>query len=293
MNVLILIKKYSGGVGVVVKNIKKNLEKKGHKIKIISRQEDLKINSFKNSIFKIRKIVKKEMKENKYDIIYTQDWSLSFPLLFPIKLYSTKHFCCFHGIQPGFPKIFQKFVGNLMKEKLIVVGDSLKKKFSESNLIYNGVDINLFKPNKKTKRIKNSVGFANWKIKRYHYNKIKKAVESSGKKLIIAEKISYEKMPEFYNSLGMFISLPPSCTGFNMVWVEAMACDVPKIIGNDAGIGSKLPINKIDNFENIKSAIINAKKKNYRELLNRNFTWDFHTNKLLELWKNEKIKRKL
>ena len=37
MKILILLKKWKGGVGVVVKNLKKELEKRGHFVKTISR----------------------------------------------------------------------------------------------------------------------------------------------------------------------------------------------------------------------------------------------------------------
>ena len=49
----------------------------------LSREGDLKIYSLWKSIFPIRKRIKKLMKKENYDIIYTQDWSFAFPLLFP------------------------------------------------------------------------------------------------------------------------------------------------------------------------------------------------------------------
>ena len=173
-----------------------------------------------------------------------------------------------------------------MGRKLIVVGDSLKKRFSKSNLMYSGVDLNKFKQIKNIKKIKNSVGFANWPTDEYNFSVMKKAVENSGKKLVIAENVPKEKMPEFYNKIEAFISLPPEYTGFNLVWLEAMSCGVPKIIGNKAGIGKKLPIDHIEDFSSIEKAIKSSKRRNYRKwVLDNNFTWENHVNKFLNVLK--------
>ena len=263
MKILILLKKWPGGVGVVVESITKELKNKGHKVICISREEDLKLFSSIKNLFLLRKKYKELIKKENPDIIYTQDWSMALPLIFPYKKYNNEHFCCFHGIQPGKSSIIQKIIGHLMGKKLIVVGDSLKKKFPKSVLVYNGIDFEKFKPNKKIKKIKNSVGFVNWKTKDYHYEEIKLAINNLGKKLFVAENIPYEQMPKFYQKLECFISLPPKCAGFNMSWIEAMACGVPKIIGNNAGIGSRLNIDKVENFASITDAIKNCEKKKF------------------------------
>jgi glycosyltransferase involved in cell wall biosynthesis len=148
-----------------------------------------------------------------------------------------------------------------MGNNLIVVGDSLKKQFPKSRLVYNGIDFNLFKPVKGIKRIPNSVGFVNWKTEEYHYLEIKAVCEKLGKKFIVAEGIKYEDMPKFYSSIGAFISLPPPSTGFNLSWIEAIACGVPQVIGNDYGIGASLPITKVNNLSKIASVL--SKRKNY------------------------------
>jgi glycosyltransferase involved in cell wall biosynthesis len=285
MRILIILKRWTGGVGVVVQNLKRELEKQNHYVKIISREDDLRVYSLLKSILILRKKIKELMKKENYDIIYTQDWSIAFPLFFPYPLFRKKHFCCFHGIEPSIlGRLFQNLIGKIMHRNLIVVGDVLKAKFPKANLIYNGVDLNLFRPNKKKKRIKNSVGFANWPTDEYNFTKIMLAVKKAGKKLIIAKNIPYEKMPEFYNKIETFISLPPRYTGFNLVWFEAMATGVPKIIGNRYGIGKKLPIDKIENFPCLEDAILNAKKRNYRKwLINNKFTWEAHVNKLLNV----------
>ena len=173
-----------------------------------------------------------------------------------------------------------------MGRKLIVVGNSLKKKFPKSILIYNGIDFEEFEPNKKIKKIKNSVGFVNWKTNDYNYEKIKKAVKDANKKLFAAENIPYEQMPKFYQKLEYFISLPPKCTGFNMSWIEAIACGVPKIIGNNAGIGGKLNINKVK--FSISDSLKKAKKKNYRkEILNGEFNLKKNIRKLIKIFEDK------
>ena len=285
MKILIFLKKWPGGVGVIIKSIKEELEKRGHKVICISREEDLKLFSSIKNLFWLRKKYTELIKKENPDIIYTQDWSMAFPLLFPFRIFKKKHFCCFHGIQPGKGSVIQKIIGNLIGRKLIVVGDSLKKKFPKSVLIYNGIDLEKFKPNKKIKKIKNSVGFVNWKTKEYHYKEIKKAAKSVSKKLFVAEKIPYKQMPKFYQKLECFISLPPKCTGFNMSWIEAMACGVPKIIGNNAGIGSKLNINKVENFTSIIDAIKNCENKKFDlNKIKEMFITSGSVNKMLKIW---------
>ena len=285
MKILIFLKKWPGGVGVIIKSIKEELEKRGHKVICISREEDLKLFSSIKNLFWLRKKYTELIKKENPDIIYTQDWSMAFPLLFPFRIFKKKHFCCFHGIQPGKGSVIQKIIGNLIGRKLIVVGDSLKKKFPKSVLIYNGIDLEKFKPNKKIKKIKNSVGFVNWKTKEYHYKEIKKAAKSVSKKLIVAENIPYKQMPKFYQKLECFISLPPKCTGFNMSWIEAMACGVPKIIGNNAGIGSKLNINKVENFTSIIDAIKNCENKKFDlNKIKEMFITSGSVNKMLKIW---------
>jgi len=285
MKILIFLKKWKGGVGVVVKSVKKELEKRGHKVMCISREEDLKLFSSIKNLFWLRKKYTELIKKENPDIIYTQDWSMALPLIFPYKKYNNKHFCCFQGIQPGKGAVIQKIIGYLMGRKLIVVGNSLKKKFPKSILIYNGIDFEEFEPNKKIKKIKNSVGFVNWKTNDYNYEKIKKAVKDANKKLFVAENIPYKQMPKFYQKLEYFISLPPKCTGFNMSWIEAMACGVPKIIGNNAGIGSKLNINKVENFTSIIDAIKNCENKKFDlNKIKEMFITSGSVNKMLKIW---------
>jgi len=145
-----------------------------------------------------------------------------------------------------------------------------------------------FKPNDKINRIKNSVGFVNWKTDDYHYDEIKRVCKELGKKLIVAEGIPYNQMPEFYNKLETFISLPPSCTGFNNSWVEAMACDVPKIIGNKYGIGHELPIYYVDENMSLSEAIMLAKERKYRDWVKNVYNIKKQIDKILGVFKDER-----
>lgn len=288
MNILILIKKIEGGVGSATDGICKELEKKGHHIKIISREDNLKIYSLFYSLFKIRDIIKDDGKS--YDIIYTQDWSMALPLIFPSRLVKNKHYSCFHGRERNiFSSIIQKIVGKILGKRLIVVGDSLKKIFPKSSLIYNGVDTLKFKPSKKEYAKKNSLGFSNWATEEYHFHKIEEAAKELGKNLIVAKGRPHNEMPKFYNKVETFISLPPNYTGFNLVWVEAMASGVKKIVGNNAGIGKNLPITKIEDYKNdIKEAIINAKSRDYRKWVIKNkFTLKDAAKKIEKIFENE------
>ena len=285
MKILILLKKWEGGVGSVVKYIQKEFEKKGHEVKVISREDDLGTKSLLRSIFPLRSIVKRLMKEEGFDVIYAQDWSLAFPFLFPWKIFKERLYGVFYGNNPPATFFIQTHVGKALGKNLIVCNDVLNKRFPASTLIYNRVDHNTFKPSKKVKRVAGSVGFSNWKTDEYSFNAIKTAVEKCGKNLVIAEGIPKEKMPEFYRTLEYFISLPPKHAGFGLVYLEAMASNVPKIIGSNYGGGSVLPITKIEDFGDISKAIDGAKKKDYREwILKNNFTWENAVKELLEIF---------
>lgn len=89
-----------------------------------------------------------------------------------------------------------------------------------------------------------------------------------GLRLSVAENIPYKKMNEWYNSLKMFASYPPEYTGFNMCWMEAKAAGVPKILGNDYGIGSW------------------RAESDYKAPI---FTWKYHVDQLLEVFGGENV----
>jgi glycosyltransferase involved in cell wall biosynthesis len=286
MKILIFLKKWAGGVGTVIEGVQKELEKKGHNVIIVSREDDLKLFSSFKHLFSLRKIYKRLIKKHKPDVIYTQDWSMALPLILPFRLYFSKHFCCYHGNEPGFPKIFQDFVGRVFGKKLIVVASSLKKRFPKSNLVCNRANTNLFSPSKKIKRVKGTVGFANWVSEEYNFSEIKKAVEDAGLKLVIAEGISKQEMPKFFNKVEYFITLPPTYAGFGLVALEAMASGVPKIVSSNYGGADSLPITKIeDNGGSVLNALRNAKSEDYRGwILQNKFTWEDAVETLIDLF---------
>ncbi len=275
MKILIVLIRWKGGVGVVVKNIKKELELKGHEVETISREDDLKCYSTKQTFFKLRKAVK----EKDYDILYTQDWSCALPNIF-----KKNHYICFHGRETQKSRPLHLLIGKLKGNKLTVVGDTLKEEFPKSNLVYNGVDRTLFRRIDGIKRIKNSVGYANWETDLYNYENIKKAVKDLNMKFIETHlKFNREEMVKFYNSVETFISLPEPFAGFNISWVEAMACSVPKIIGNYKGIGKNLDINHVEDFESIEDAIKYGKHQmNYE--INKEYDWRISAEKLIKLF---------
>lgn len=289
MKILIMVKKWEGGVGVATKSIIKELKRKGHVIKTISREDDLKIYSFSSSIIKLRNAVKREMRENDYDIIYTRDWSMAFPLIFPYPIFKKKHYCGFGGLEKKlFSRLLWNITGIVLGKRLICYGDTVKSKMKKANKITNGIDSDLFMPNKGLKRVEGSVGFVNWKTDFYNYSKIKSAAKELGLKLMVAENIPHSEMPKFYNKIEMFVSIPHGETGFNLCWIEAMACGVPKVVGSNSGIGNILPITKLEKYKNIKEALKNAKKRNYRKwIIDNGFSWEKTTDKLIKLWEND------
>jgi len=102
--------------------------------------------------------------------------------------------------------------------------------------------------------------------------------------------ISEEKLPDFYNSLDVFV-FPSFYEGFGVPLLEPMACEVPYIIGTNAGIGEILPIFKIRNFEELKNLLRKIKNgkirplKNQREWIIKNkLTWGEHVKKLVDIY---------
>lgn len=261
MKILIILVRMRGGVGRVCLSIKKELEKKGHEVIIIPREGYFgKNKSFFENYKIIRNLVKKGGKN--YDIIYTQDWSCTLPLFYPIRLFKGKHFCCFHGHNPkGLSKILQTFVGNKMVNKLFVVGDSLKKRFPKSILNYNGVDRKEFYDLKKKRRY---FGWVKTPFEELSEKEVRIIAKRYGLPLIVPKNIPPEKMNKWYNSLKVFASYPPYYTGFNLCWLEAKAAGVPIVLGNDNGA----KIKRVNNPSFMKK-----------------FTWKNNTHKLLRSFK--------
>lgn len=286
MKILIFLKKWKGGVGVVVNSIKKELEGRGHEVICISREEDLKCKSSVKNLFWLRGKYEKIIRKESPDLIYTQDWSIALPLIFPFRIFKKKHYCCFHGNQLGKTKSVQTIVGRIMGKKLVVVGDSLKERFPKANKIYNGVDLTLFKPLKKQR---GCLGWINKGTETLRKKEVLAVAKGLKLKPLIAEnfEIPFDRMNEdFYNRCEIFVSLPPKSAGFNLCWIEAMAADVPIIIGNNEGIGGKLNIDKFKTKKELFESIAKLKKNGYREEIEKSdLTWESHVRKLLEIWR--------
>jgi hypothetical protein len=139
MKILILDRKKEDVIGEEVEKIKKRLEEKGHEVDTLSREEDLELPSLSSSMGSLGRIVLK--KEKDYDMIYTQDWSLAFPLLVPKKVLFEKHYCLFHNIEPSGAKskILQKIAGNMLGDHLVVKTKELKDKFKKAFFSEDGI----------------------------------------------------------------------------------------------------------------------------------------------------------
>lgn len=147
MKILIIHRTENDSVGEYVKKISQDLKKKGHEVLVVSRNEDLNLQTLSSSMDGLKGfIMKKDEKEN-YDIIYTHDWSVAFPLVFPTKILFKKHYCLFHDVEPSGAKskILQKIVGNLMGNHLLVKTEELKKKFPTATFSKDGLEILNFK----------------------------------------------------------------------------------------------------------------------------------------------------
>ena len=278
LKILTVLIKLKGGVGRSNTEIARVLSKKGHEVEILSREDDLKIYSFINSIFPLRKKIKEMMKEKNYDIIYTQDYSCALSLLIPYPVFWRKHVCCFCGMKNKskyLAMVIQYITGVIMGKKLIGVSDSIKTRFPKSSLIYRGINLDKFTPLNKERKF---IGWTDRDIETITEEDLQEISDSTGLKLRIAKDIPLNKINEFYNKCKVFISLPRTA-GFNNSWSEAMATGVPIVIGNYNGAGFFFPFNKVFDDENkiekIKQIIKNPKKINYRKWLIKNgFSWE-------------------
>jgi len=236
MKILIYLIRMKGGVGRVVNNIKPILEKEGHEVTVIARDDFFSNTLFENALFnatlesrsKIRKIVK----YSKYDILLTMDWSCALQLLG-----FKNHYCMFHGFELNpITKLFQKYVSLRIGKNLIVVSDKLKELYPKSTIAYNGVNFNEFK-DLKIKR--NKIGWVKRDYDSINEEEFLKICKDYYPELIptIAEDIKPEEMNVWYNQLKIFVSFPPKYAGFNLCWLEAKASGVPIILGNENGIG--------------------------------------------------------
>ena len=282
MKVLMVHKTYRGGVAIHVKEVSRELKKKGIKVKEITRNEDLKYRSFYTSYWRMRKLFRKW--SYKFDVIHCHDWSIAYP---GVRERIKNMIATFHGLPTNFlAKYFEDYCIKRLRDRAIVISPKMKRVYREATYIPNGVNLKFFKPVKSVEREELLVGLA----QKYNKRKILHMVDELNLKCITTEgKLPFIKLPEFYSRIQIFISIPYKQAGFNMVWLEAMACEVPYIIGTNIGIGELLPIYKVKNFEELKETLEKIKHGKFKPLRNtrkwilkHNLTWENSVNNLIK-----------
>lgn len=275
-------KTYKGGVAVVVKETSRELRKLGIKVDEITRNEDLKILSFTKSYFKLKSLFKKWSQE--YDVIHTHDWSITYPA---IKADVKNLVATFHAFPTNYAaKIFQNYCIRNLKSRAIVISPNMKRVYKNSTYIPNGVNLKIFK--RKGKLKKGLVGLA----QKYCSDEITKLLRELNLKYIETKgKWKYESLGKFYSMLNVFISIPYKQAGFNLVWIEAMACEVPYVIGTNDGIGEILPIYKVSNFHELKKLLKKIKggevkplKSQRKWVIKHGFLWLNSAKKIIKIY---------
>jgi glycosyltransferase involved in cell wall biosynthesis len=284
MKVLMVHKTRKGGVAIHVKEISRELRKRGIKVDEITRNEDIKLGNFFESYSKMRKLFSRWSKE--YDIIHCHDWSITYPAL---KSNIKNLVATFHALPTNpIASFFENYCIKNLSYRAVVISPKMKRVYKEATLIPNGVNLSIFKKYKNIKRVKNLVGLA----QRYNLRKIISAVKKSGFDFIHTQnKMKYEDLGKFYSKIEIFISIPYEAAGFNMVWLEAMASEVPYIIGTNAGIGEILPIYKIRDFDELRNILSKIKNEEIKPLKNQRrwiiknkLTWKDHVKKLIKIY---------
>ena len=286
MKILFVVKERKknsfGGVETLMKNLSKELNKGGQSVDILSRQDDLRLNSVLQSVFPLRKKIRELIKEKGYDIIYTQDWNIALPLLFPYPIFRKKHFCFFNATQKGKTFFIQFIVGNIMGKRLLTGDIRNKKRYKKSTLVATSVNMDEFKPLNK-KRI--YLGWTNKPTEVLNKDKINAIGKNLGIPVLIAENVPVGKMNEFYNKCKVYVSLPPKEAGGGVTYMEVMAAGVPRIVGNMYAEGYKFPFDKIEDFGNLEEAIKNSKKRDYRKWMKESgITWEKHAGNLIKIF---------
>jgi glycosyltransferase involved in cell wall biosynthesis len=270
MKILMVHKTRVGGVARYVYEVKKKLERKGHSVNEVTRLEDLKRKRFWQAVVPLRKTA------GEYDVVHSHDWSIAIGLLG-----LENHVATFHGFPTNpFAFVMQNRCIKVMGKRAIVVSPRMKRRYKNATMIVEGVDLEEFKPKKK--KFEGVVGVCQG----YNLDAIRKGVNMAGMKLIEAKGISLDKMPGFYDSVDIFISLPPKTTGFNLVWLEAMASGKPTI-GNKWGIGEVLPIDKVRDNEpsEIAEKVKSVRYKNYRQWIKEHeMTWKKHVDEMIKVY---------
>lgn len=288
MNILHLHKTRRGGVAIHVSYVKSELEDSSHDVDEISRNEDLDSDSFLRSYH----LLQEESKawSDDYDVIHAHDWSLAFPL---IRAGVKNLVATFHAF-PTNPvaRLFQDYAISRLGPRAVVISPKMKLRYQDASYIPNGVDLKLFR-----RTGESHDGFRVGVAQGYKKEAIKRACDAAGVEFVSTRgELDYEDLPDFYSSLDAFVSLPYRQAGFNMVWTEAMACEVPYIVGTGAGIGDVLPIYKLRKSSGPKSLLELFRDgelpplKGSREWLERNeFTWERHVESLLRIYETTRI----
>jgi len=283
MKILMLHTQKTGGVAIHVSEILNELRKRNFSVDEITRDDDLKIDSFAQSYFKLKKLGKKWSKD--YDLIHAHDWSIVYPLL---RGGVKNVVATFHALPTNpLARIFQDYCIKKLGKNAIVISPKMHRRYTSATLINNGVNLTFFKK-LRGHRDATLVGMA----QQYNKNHIVKTVATTGLHWIFTDgALPFDKIPEFYAKIGTFVSIPYKEAGFNMVWLEAMACEVPYIIGTTAGIGEVLPIYKVKDFVELNNILVKIKNKeleplkNLRKWITKNgFVWPKNAKKLIELY---------
>jgi hypothetical protein len=116
---------------------------------------------------------------------------------------------------------------------------------------------------------------------------VKRLAKALKMPLLVATKIPFNRMNEYYNKCKIFVSLPPVDAGFNLCWFEAMAAEVPMVIGNNEGAGIKLPIKKVEKIGEIEKIKFKSDGKFYRKWLKGKYTWKNQAKRLIEVISKE------
>ena len=305
----IRFKPYIGGVENYVYELSKQLVRQGHKVKVICANEpqskahdqidSIKINRLKYvgkiANTNITPFLPLKLLSEDFDVIHTHiptPWSADLSAIISF-LKRKKLIVTYHnditgsGISKHISVLYNqtmlKFILKtahkiiITQPKYLDYSPHLKKYRHKIIVIPAGVDTERFRPIKKIKKTKNTVGFLSV-LDEYHRYKgldyllkaiakakvnvpdIKLIVGGSGALLPVYKKMAKDlaieknvkflgcipdnKLPEFYNRLDVFVlpSISAKQEGFGIVVLEALACKTPVITTNITAIAKDLKI---------------------------------------------------
>jgi glycosyltransferase involved in cell wall biosynthesis len=259
------------GYGAVEKhiwNLSQSLKKLNHDVTILNEL-------FGYGIFnryQFANWVKKQIKNLDYDVIHAHTTSIgSFFRLFGIHFIYTSH--SRHWVSPktAREKITLKLEKRAVKkaDKVIAVSPQiakLMKKYCKPNIIPNGVDVNLYKPNYDDRNGKNVIGIGELAPHK-KFDLIIKATQDldchvtligpsrnpnytgylrklGGNKLTIMGEIDEQKMIDVISKSDIIVH-PSISDSFGMVIVEGMSCGLP-VIASD--ICEKMVTDNLNGF---------------------------------------------